>query len=236
MSVQAHPDDQDFSIAGTLAKWSAAGCRIVSVMITSGDAGSNDPLATAADKPALALRREAEQTAANKILGVAKTVFLRFPDGMLTPSLELRRAITRIIRVEKPDVVVSGDPTAWFYGDSYVNHPDHRAAAEATISAVFPSAGTRLIFPELLDEGLEPHNVQRLYIHGQTQPNTWVDISSTIETKIAALISHESQKDTHGVEKRIREWAAEEGRPQGIAYAEGYRVMKFGGESDSPKE
>ncbi len=166
MSIVAHPDDQDFTIAGTLAKWAKAGCRVVSVLITSGDSGSNDIAHDAEHKPALAKVREAEQEAANALLGIAETVFLRYPDGELVPSLALRKDLTRLIRKYKPDVVVTGDPSARFYGNEYINHPDHRAAAEAATYAVFPSAGTRLIFTDLLEAGYEPHNVKRLYIHG----------------------------------------------------------------------
>ena len=149
-----------------------------------------------------------------------ETVCLRYPDGELVPSLDLRRDLTRLIRRFKPEVVITGDPTAWFYGQDYVNHPDHRAAAEAAIHAVFPSAGTRMIFTELLGEGLEPHNVRRLYVHGNEKPDTWVDISETLDLKIQALKKHFSQSDTHDAERMIREWAQEEGKAGSLPYAE----------------
>jgi LmbE family N-acetylglucosaminyl deacetylase len=225
MSIVAHPDDQDFTISGTLAKWAKAGCRVISVLITSGNSGSNDVTKGTEYKAKLAKLREAEQLAANKILGVQETVFLRYPDGELVADLKLRKDLTRLIRSHKPDVVVTGDPTAWFYGNEYINHPDHRAAAEAAITAVFPSAGTRLIFTDLLEAGLEPHNVKRVYIHGAEKPDTWVDIAETIDTKITALKKHASQIDTHHVDEWIHAWAKEEGQAKGLAYAEAYRVM-----------
>ena len=225
MSVQAHPDDQDFSVAGTLAKWAKAGCRIISVIITSGDAGSNDPSKDGSYKSDLARLREKEQRAANDMLGVAETVFLRYPDGELVASIPLRKDLTRLIRRYKPEAVVVGDASSWFYGNEYINHPDHRAAAEAATYAVFPSAGTRMIFADLLDEGLEPHNVTRLYVHGNEKPDTWVDISETLDTKIRALKQHVSQVDTHDVDKWMREWAEEEGKAQGLKGAEAFRVM-----------
>ncbi len=236
MSIHAHPDDQDFTVAGTLAKWARAGCEIVSVIITSGDAGSNDPSKSARYKPELALLREQEQRAANQILGVKDTVFLRYADGQVVASLDLRRDLTRLIRKYKPEVVLSGDPTAWFYGNDYINHPDHRAAAEAATYAVFPSAGTRMIFPELLDEGLLPHNVKRLYVHGNEKPDTWIDIAETIQLKIEALKQHVSQADTHDVEARMREWAEEEGKPGALKYAEAFRVLVLGRGEDVPQE
>ncbi|MFH1185840.1 MAG: PIG-L deacetylase family protein [Chloroflexota bacterium] len=236
MSIHAHPDDQDFTVAGTLARWSKAGSSIVSVIITSGDAGSNDPDRSPEYKAELASLREEEQRMANALLGVRQTVFLRYPDGELVASLELRRDLTRLIRLHRPEVVVTGDPTAWFYDNDYVNHPDHRAAAEAAIYAVFPSAGTRMIFTELLGEGLPPHNVRRIYVHGTDKPDTWVDISETLELKIQALKKHFSQGDTHDSEKMIRDWAEEEGRAKGLRYAEAFRVMILHREDDSPRE
>lgn len=236
MSIHAHPDDQDFTVSGTLAKWAGRGCEIVSVIITSGDAGSNDPAKDAGYKPDLARLREQEQRAANQTLGLKETVFLRYPDGELTPSIQLRKDLTRLIRKHKPDVVVTGDPTAWFYENDYINHPDHRAAAEAAIYAVFPSAGTRMIFPELLAEGLPPHNVKRLYVHGNERPDTWIDIADTIQLKIDALKKHMSQSDTHEVDARMLEWAEEEGKAQGLKYAESFKVIMLRQDEDVPEE
>jgi LmbE family N-acetylglucosaminyl deacetylase len=232
MSIHAHPDDQDFTVAGTLAKWARAGCVITSVIITSGDSGSNDASRNAGYKPELARLREGEQRAANQVLGIAETVFLGYPDGELVASIQLRKDLTRLIRRYQPDVVITGDPTGWFYGNEYINHPDHRAAAEAAAYAVFPSAGTRMIFPDLLDEGLPPHNVKRLYIHGNEQPDTWIDIADTLDVKIQALKKHVSQGDTHDVESWMHEWAEEEGKQKGIKYSESYRVMILQRESE----
>ena len=232
MSIQAHPDDQDFTVAGTIAKWTKAGCEFVSIIITSGDSGSNDPTKGADYKPQLAGLREAEQKSANKVLGIKETVFLHYPDGELVATIQLRKDLTRLIRKFKPEVVVTGDPSGWFYGNEYINHPDHRAAAEAATYAVFPSAGTRMIFPDLLDEGLLPHNVKRLYIHGNEKPDTWVDIAETLETKIEALKKHVSQGDTHDVDQWMHEWAEREGKEKGIKYSESYRVMILENEED----
>jgi LmbE family N-acetylglucosaminyl deacetylase len=225
MSIHAHPDDQEFSIGGTLAKWAKAGCEIISVVITSGDSGSNDPSKGADYKPELARLRETEQLAANEVLGITQTVFLRHPDGELEPTMELRRELTRLIRKYKPDVVLAGNPEAWFYGSEYVNHPDHRAAARAACEAVFPSAGSRLMFTDLLAEGFEPHEVKRLYIHGVEKPDTWVDISETIDIKVEALGKHASQINPAEVGKWMRDWAQEDAKDKDFEYAEAYRVM-----------
>ncbi|PKN91637.1 MAG: PIG-L family deacetylase [Chloroflexi bacterium HGW-Chloroflexi-6] len=226
MSIHAHPDDQEFTVGGTLAKWAAAGCKVISVIITSGDAGNNDPDKDGSYKPVLAQIREGEQTAANETLGIQTSIFLRYPDGELEPTIPLRKELARLIRLHKPDVVVTGDPQGVFYGNGYINHPDHRAAAQSALYATFPSAGTRLIFTDLLEAGHDPHNVKRVYIHGSEKPDTWVDISGSIEQKIAALKKHVSQVgDWQDMDKVIREWAADDGKEHGMEFSESYKVM-----------
>ncbi len=225
MSIHAHPDDQEFTVGGTLAKWAQAGCQVISVTITSGDSGSNDPSKDASYKPELARIREGEQTAANAALGIQESVFLRYPDGELEPTLLLRKELARLIRMYKPDVVMTGDPQGVFYGSGYINHPDHRAAAQSALYAAFPSAGTRLIFTDLLEAGCEPHNVKRVYIHGSEKADTWVDIRETIHLKIEALKKHVSQLGDWDPEEMIRKWAADEGKEHGLEYAESFKVM-----------
>ena len=225
MSIHAHPDDQEFTVAGTLAKWAREGCDVISVIITSGDAGSNDVSKDAEYKSVLAALREDEQRAANAVLGIKETIYLRYPDGELEATIPLRKELTRLIRQYKPEAVVTGNMEGAFYGNEYINHPDHRAAAQAATYAVFPSAGTRLIFTDLLEAGYEPHNVKRLYVHGSEKSDTWVDISADIQTKIEALSKHVSQLDGEDPEKITREWAAEEGKEKGLAFAEAFKVM-----------
>lgn len=225
VSILAHPDDQEFTIAGTLARWVRAGAKVVSIIVTSGEAGSNELSRGSGYKPELARLRESEQTAASAELGIQETIFLHYPDGELEPTLDLRRDLTRLIRRFKPEVVVTGDPHEIFYGNNYINHPDHRAAAQAALYAVFPSAESRLIFTDLLEAGYEPHKVKRLYLHGSEKSDTWVDITGTIEVKIAALKKHISQLGDWEPEQMIREWAAEEGKDHSLQYAESFKVM-----------
>jgi LmbE family N-acetylglucosaminyl deacetylase len=225
MSIHAHPDDQEFSAAGTLARWAREGCQVISVTLTDGDAGNNDPDKDGAYKKELAQIRIQEQLAANQAIGVSESIFLHCPDGELQPSLQLRKELTRLIRKYKPEVVISGDPTAWFYGNSYINHPDHRAAAVLACDAVFPASGTRLIFADLLEEGLLPHNVKRLYLHGSEKPDTWVDITSTMDVKVEALKKHASQIGDWDVATEIKKWATDDGKQCEMVYAESYRVM-----------
>ena len=225
MAVHAHPDDQEFSTAGTLARWSKAGSRIISIMITSGEAGSNLAGKDERYKAELAKLREVEQSSANAVIGVAETIFLHYPDGILQPSLDLRRDLTRLIRKYKPVIVMTGDPTVRFYGDEYMNHPDHRVAADVCCDAVFPSAGTRLIFPELLVEGLEPHDVNFVYLHGSEKDNLHIDITEFLEQKIKALQQHKSQISESEARQTAMDWAVESGKLCGFKYAEGYHVM-----------
>jgi LmbE family N-acetylglucosaminyl deacetylase len=150
-------------------------------------------------------------------------ILLNHEDGTLQPTLELRRELTALIRRFRPDIVACTDPTRYFNRNVYVNHPDHRAAGEAALYAVFPSACTRFIFRELLDKGLEPHKVSEIYLGGTLEPDTFVDISDTIELKIKALQCHRSQLPSESVEERIRGWAGELGRKYGVAFAEEYR-------------
>ncbi len=226
MVIVAHPDDAEFTVAGTVALWASRGCRVSYVLCTRGDRGSNDPAVT---PWALAPVRMAEQRAACAILGVQDVTFLDYSDGTLEPTLALRRDLTREIRRWRPEIVICSDPTVRFYGDSYLNHPDHRAAGSAALDAVFPSAETRYIFPELLAEGFEPHRVNAVYIHGSPEPNVWIDISSTLDLKVRALQQHKSQVDAEGAEG-VRNWAQEEGRSQGLAAAESYRRMIINGD------
>ncbi len=222
MAIHAHPDDEEFTVGGTLAKWARAGSDIVTVCITSGDAGSNDKTDPQMTKEQLLQIREEEQRQACHILGVKQVVFLRYPDGMLQSTLTLRRDLTRLVRQYKPVVVVCGDPTVRFYGNSYMNHPDHRAAADAALDAVFPSAGTRFIFQELLSEGLEPHEVSRIFIHGSEKPDTFIDIRETLAVKVAALKEHRSQIHDWDPGEMLAEWAKDEGKGHGLEAAEAY--------------
>lgn len=220
MVIVAHPDDAEFTVAGTVARWVKEGHSVIYVVCTDGSRGSNNP---GMPPERMAPIRHAEQLDAAHILGVQTVIFLDYKDGTLQPTLELRRDLTRLIRRYRPDIVICGDPTRYFHRDMYVNHPDHRAAAEAALYAIFPSAVTRFIFPELLEEGLEPHKVGEIYLYGSAEPNTWVDITDTIALKVAALKAHRSQVDPEYVEPRIREWNGQVGRQCGVPYAEEFR-------------
>lgn len=231
LGIFAHPDDAEFTCGGSAAIWADQGAEITYCVVTNGAAGSNEP---GQDLAELVRLREDEQRAACAILGVREVIFLGYADGTLTPSIELRRDLTRLIRQLRPDRVITGDPAAVFYGKNYINHPDHRAVAEASIYAVFPSAVTRPIFPELLAEGYEPHQVKEVWISGEDRhSDTFIDIEAALDRKIEALRCHKSQLDP-GDGAWVRQWAAETGKLGGLAYAESFRVMKL--VDDAPSE
>jgi LmbE family N-acetylglucosaminyl deacetylase len=225
LSIHAHPDDQEFTVAGTLAKWARAGTEVVTVCLTRGEAGSNKSTPADMTRERLAKIREEEQRAACRVLGISEVVFLGYEDGVLTPSIDMRRDLTRLIRRYRPDAVVSGDPTVRYYGTRYMNHPDHRVAADVALDAVFPSAETRFIFPELLDEGLAPHKVPRVFIHGASRPDTFIDIAGVIDLKIAALREHKSQLGPWDPTDMITGWARMHGKRAGLKAVEAYRLM-----------
>lgn len=221
--IAAHPDDIEFGTAGSIAKWAEEGAQITFCLVTDGGAGSNEP---GADLPGLIRQREQEQRDAAAILGVKDVRFLGYADGTLQNTLELRRDLTRLIREIRPERVLISDPTMVFAGNYYINHPDHVAAAQAALYAVFPSAGTRPIFPELLAAGYEPYDVAELWMFFAEKTDTVVDISNYIDRKIQALICHKSQLGPETGDM-VKKWDAEAGKEQGYAFAESFRVMKL---------
>lgn len=215
MAIVAHPDDIEFGCAGTVAKWTRRGTHVVYVVVTSGNIGTHDPAYTT---ETLAAAREKEQRAAAAICGVTEVEFLGYHDGEVMPSLELRKDLVRIIRKHKPDVVISMDPTMMWGGSNYINHPDHRAVAIATLDAIAPVASMPLMYPELG----APHRVREVWIQWTEKPDMWVDISETIDLKMQALAQHKTQVGSDTVEG-LRHWALEAGK--GLAPAETFKVM-----------
>jgi len=223
MVIVAHPDDPDFGPAGTAARWIDAGSHGWLVCCTSGDQGGEDP---DADPLTLAALREAEQQAAASIVGYAGVTFLHQPDGALANDLALRELLVREIRTFRPDAVLTSDPEVVFYSDGGVNHTDHRAAGMAAVDAVYPAARNPMAFPNLTRGGLAAHRVRRIYLFWAERPDTWVDVSATLERKIAALGAHASQiKEPASLADRIRKWAAEQGATIGVDAAEGLRLV-----------
>lgn len=230
--VVAHPDDAEFGCGGTIAAWAAEGWEITLVICTDGSAGGPDDATDVGPEARRRISeiRKAEQRAAAEILGLKEVVFLDYPDGMLQPSIELRRDIVRQIRRVRAQRVVCQSPDrVWTPQYSIPRfHPDHLAAANATLAAVYPAAQNGWDFPELLAEGYLPSKVREIYITGAPVLNYAVDISATIEQKLAALRCHVSQLGTDQTElaQRVRQWAAERGQEFGLALAEAFHRVE----------
>ncbi len=222
MVIMAHPDDPEFSCAGTVARWAQTGTEVCYVLCTSGDVGIAEVGMT---REKAAEIREAEERDAAKILGVKEVIFLGEPDGMLQPTLELRKKIVRQIRRFRPEVVITGDPTVVWASDRYINHPDHRASATAALDAIFPAAGQPNLFEELEEEGLTAFKPRKVYVTTWGEPDIYVNISKTIDLKVEALRAHKSQMKGWDPEERIKGWAAERGKGKEMAYAEAFRVI-----------
>jgi LmbE family N-acetylglucosaminyl deacetylase len=221
MFIFAHPDDIEFGVAGTAAKWAREGCEVTYVVITDGNVGSHEVGMTSAE---LARIRRQEQRQAADVIG-AKCVFLGYDDGFLQPTLELRKDLVRLIRQYKPIAVVCGDPTQFFPSDTYINHPDHRAAAQAALDAVFPASEMALLYPDLAEEGLRGHKVNYVYVHWGQEPNVYIDVSDVIDLKIEALRRHKSQLGEWDPEEMIKNWTSEAGKKVGFDHAEAYRLI-----------
>ncbi len=227
--ITAHPDDVDFGVAGSVAAWTDAGIHVTYCLATDGEAGGSDRSVSRAEMAEL---RRAEQTAAAKVVGVEDLVFLGHPDGRLQPTLELRRDLSRVIRQVRPHRVVTQSPER-NYERIYASHPDHLAAGEAALCAVYPDARNPFAHPELLDvEGLEPWTVAETWLMAAGTPNRFVDVTDSFDRKIDALRSHASQhNDWDAIAEMIRGWltanANQAGFPDG-RLAEGFFGLPTG--------
>jgi LmbE family N-acetylglucosaminyl deacetylase len=230
MAIVAHPDDIEFGIAGTMARWVKEGAEVCYVLCTSGDVGIAEPGMTRERATEI---REAEQRAAAAVVGVHDVVFLREPDGMVEATIALRKKLVREIRRFRPDTVVVGDPQVLWAGDGYINHPDHRAVALAAVDAVFPAAGQPNLFQELEAEGLTAHKPYKVYVQAWDKSTTYVNITDVIDLKIEALRQHKSQIKDWDPAERVKQWAAETAKGLEMEYAESFRVITF--EDAAPK-
>jgi LmbE family N-acetylglucosaminyl deacetylase len=227
--VLAHPDDPEFFCGATLARWARAGHHITYQLLTCGDKGFNDSTSSDMTPDALGAIRREEQVAAAEIIGIAADAihFMDCPDGYLVPDIDLRRDIVRAIRKFKPDILVTCDPQTLFavYG---INHPDHRAAGQATMDAVFPAAGSPVFFPELLIEGHLPHMPREVWCALTMQPNVVIDITDMWPIKLDAILQHKSQVgDVDKFRERMRSRRTEDSTDENPRYEERFRVVKY---------
>jgi LmbE family N-acetylglucosaminyl deacetylase len=215
MVVTPHPDDAEFGVAGTVARWTGEGKDVIYVVCTNGDKGTSD---TNMKPDELARIREQEQLAAAKLLGVREVIFLRYPDQALEDTPEFRKEIVRLVRMYQPETVVTAAPYR-----GYIWHRDHRITSRVTLDAVFPYARDFLAYPDLLEEGLQPHKVKEILLWGAEDANYRSNITDTFDIKIAALRCHKSQvgdNPSTGLEERMRE------RHKMLAQGEDYELAE----------
>ena len=223
--ILAHPDDPEFFCGATLARWARAGHEIHYFLLTNGNKGGGSEVTP----EQLCALRQTEQQNAAAVIGARSVRFLNLEDGYLVPSLELRREIVRLLRREKPDILVTCDPTLLYSWFGRVNHPDHRAAGQVVLDAVFPAAGNGHFFPELLkNEGLQPHTPREVWVSLAASPTVILDVTDTWEVKMNALKEHKSQiGDPLTFEQRMRSRHTEDSTDEAPRYEEKFRVLYF---------
>jgi LmbE family N-acetylglucosaminyl deacetylase len=225
--ILAHPDDPEFFCGATLAKWARAGHHITYVLLTCGDKGFNPTTHPDMTPEKLCAIRHEEQYAAAKVIGAEAVHIFDHPDGYLVPDLKLRCEVVREIRRYKPDILVTCDPQNLFamYG---INHPDHRAAGQVVIDAVFPAAGNIVYFPELLEEGFQPHMPREVWCSLTMQPNVSVDVTNVWDIKMQAILEHKTQvQDAEKLIERFKSRRTEDSTEENPRYEEKFKVVKY---------
>jgi LmbE family N-acetylglucosaminyl deacetylase len=220
--IAAHTDDAEFGIAGTVAKWTHEGKKVVYVVCTDGDKGTSDPNMSPRE---LAEIRQKEQQEAAEVLGVREVVFLGYPDQGLEDTAEFRKELVRQIRIFRPQTVAAPDPYR-----KYLWHRDHRIAGQVALDAVYPYARDHLAYPDLLAQGYQPHKVKEVLTWASEDPNYWVDISDYFETKISALKRHRSQVGGDDIAETVswlKQWAEEAAKGRGFALAEEFHRVEI---------
>jgi LmbE family N-acetylglucosaminyl deacetylase len=225
--ILAHPDDPEFFCGATLARWAHAGHHITYLLLTCGDKGFNPTTHPEMTPEKLCAIRHEEQYAAAKVIGAESVHIMDHPDGYLVPDLNLRREVVREIRRFKPDILLTCDPQTLFavYG---INHPDHRAAGQVVLDAVFPAAGNLVYFPELLEEGFQPHMPKEVWCSLTMQPNTTLDVTDMWDTKLQAILKHTTQvQDAEKLIERFKSRRTEDSTEENPRYEEKFRVVKY---------
>lgn len=227
--ILAHPDDPEFFLGGTIARWVNAGHCVRYLLLTKGDKGATDEYQAF---EAIKRMRVQEQEQAGKVFGVSTIEFLDYEDGYIIPDLALRKAVVRIIRKYKPNILVTCDPTNFFPSQTYINHPDHRYAGQVVLDAVFPAAGNHFFFPDLIGEGYQPHDVEEVWMSLTNQPDVILDVTAYWGDRLTALKRHVSQiGDPAAFDKHMAERVSRQpGEP--FKYEEKFRVIKFRRKND----
>lgn len=223
--IMAHPDDPDFTCAGTSVQMARQGIEVTYMILTNGDKGNHNPEIT---RNQLIAMRKIEQRAAAEISGVKQVLFMGVEDGFLRPTRAIRKRVTREIRRIRPELVICFHPDRYLVGDGYINHPDHRNAGLVALEAIFPAADNPMFYPDLADEGYLPHKISQLYIVGDSEPSIRVDITDAIDLKIQSILAHKTQ--ISAPEEAVTRWKENWGQKQedgSLRFYEHFRVLKF---------
>ncbi|MEZ4865260.1 MAG: PIG-L deacetylase family protein [Caldilineaceae bacterium] len=224
--IMAHPDDPDFTCAGTATLLARQGIEVTYMILTNGDKGNHNPEITRNQLIAL---RKIEQRNAAEVCGVQSVLFMGEEDGFLRPTKRIRERVTREIRRIRPQLIISTDPDRYLVGDGYINHPDHRNAGLIALEAIFPAADNPMFYPEMADEGYLPHKISQLYVFGHSDSTTRIDITDVLETKIAAILRHKTQiSDPENAPQRWRERWGETQADGSVRYYERFKAMRLG--------
>ncbi len=221
LGIAAHPDDLDFGSSGTMAYFAKNGAKVYYLILTNGGSGTEDKNLSPKE---LTKIREDEQSKALKIIGGQTAKFLGYPDGQLEVTMKLKKDVVKVIREIKPDLVVTMDPSMLYSAErGFINHPDHRAAGQAALDAVYPLARDHLAFPELYEEGYLPHKTKTVLLTNFDKSNFYVDITDTFDLKLKALEAHTSQiPNIKELEKWLRQNAEKIGQKCGYKLAESF--------------
>ena len=223
--IMAHPDDPDFTCAGTAIQMARQGIEVTYMILTNGDKGNHNPEIT---RNQLIAMRKIEQRAAAEVSGVKNVLFMGVEDGFLRPTRAIRKRVTREIRRIRPELIICFHPDRYLVGDGYINHPDHRNAGLVALEAIFPAADNPMFYPDLADEGYLPHKISQLYIVGDSEPTIRVDITDVIDLKIQSILEHKTQISMP--EEALDRWKERWGEKQedgSLRFYEHYRVLKF---------
>jgi LmbE family N-acetylglucosaminyl deacetylase len=234
MVIMAHPDDPDFSCAGTAIQMARQGIEVTYMILTNGDKGNHNPLVT---RNQLILMRQEEQRAAAALSGVKHVLFMDEEDGFLRSTFELRKRVCREIRRIRPQLIICPSPERYLVGDGYINHPDHRNAGLLALEAIFPAADNPMFYPDMANEGYLPHKISQLYVTGHDEATVEVDVTADIETKVRAILSHKSQfAEPEKLEKWLRERWGEKQDDGSVRHFERFKGMRFDQRWDSEEE
>jgi LmbE family N-acetylglucosaminyl deacetylase len=232
--IMAHPDDPDFSCAGTATQMARQGIEVTYMILTNGDKGNHNPLVT---RNQLILMRKEEQRAAADLCGVKQVIFMDEEDGFLRPTFELRKRVCREIRRIRPQLIICPSPERYLVGDGYINHPDHRNAGLVVLEAIFPAADNPMFYPDMADEGYLPHKISQLYVTGYDDPTVEIDVTTDVDTKIQAILAHKSQFDQPAeMEKWLRERWGDKQEDGSMRYFERFKAMRFDRWTDEEEE